>query len=46
VAEINLAGTDTDALKALGNAAIAAKASPDTIAKIRAAFAAANEGQP
>lgn len=42
-AEINLAGTDTDALRALGNAAIAAKASPDIIGKIRAAVAAASE---
>jgi hypothetical protein len=42
-AEIAVAGTDTDALKALGNAAIAAKANPDIISKIRAAVAAASE---
>jgi hypothetical protein len=42
-AEISLAGKDTDALKALGNAAIAVKATPDIIAKIRAAVTASNE---
>ena len=45
VAEINLAGNDTDALKALGNAAIAANAGADIIGRIRAAVAAAGEGQ-
>lgn len=42
-AEISLAGSDTDALRALGNAAIAAKASPDVIGQIRAAVTAASE---
>lgn len=42
-AEIALAGTDTDALRALGNAAIAAKASQRVIGQIRAAVTAASE---
>lgn len=44
-AEIALAGTDTDALRVLGNAAIAASAGPDIIGRIRAAVTAASEGQ-
>lgn len=43
VAEIALAGTDTDALRALGNAAIAGNAGPDIIGRIRAAVTAASE---
>lgn len=44
-AEIALAGTDVDALRTLGNAAIAANAGADIIGRIRAAVAAAGEGQ-
>lgn len=43
-AELQLAGTDIDALRALGNAALKAKADPSIIAAIRAAVDAAQAG--
>jgi hypothetical protein len=43
--EINLAGADLDALRALGNAAIAAKAGSAVVADIRAAVQAAEATQ-
>lgn len=40
--ELNLAGTDLDALKSLGNAALTAKADPAIVKAIRAAVTAAS----
>ena len=44
-AEVTLAGTDLEALRALGNAALEARANPAVISSIRAAVQVAEEAQ-